>query len=70
MLEKISGGEEVTIEQIPWLAEGLIAEGQTHLVLARPGRGKSWLVDQLAVSVARGNDFLGQFPVKQGSLVG
>lgn len=46
-----------------WLVEGWILEESVMMVSAPPERYKTWLTADLAVSVATGGLFLGQYPV-------
>src|SRR5690242_12873153 len=41
------------------LVEGILHEGETILIVGRPKMGKSRLVQQLALSLSRGEAFLG-----------
>lgn len=46
-----------------WLVEGFLLEESVMMVAAPPERFKTWFTADLAVSVATGGLFLGQFPV-------
>jgi hypothetical protein len=47
-----------------WLAQGMIAQGDVHLLFGEPTVGKSWLTLDLAVAVAEGrNEWLG-YPLR------
>lgn len=48
---------------------GLLREGETMNVISAPKRGKSWLVLDLALSIATGRDWLGQFRCEQGDVL-
>lgn len=48
-----------------WLVEGFLLEESVMMVAAPPERFKTWLTADLAVSVATGGLFLGQFPVQK-----
>lgn len=52
-----------------WIVENFVPADQKGLVVARPGGGKSWLLESLAIAVASGSDFLGRFRVKQGPVL-
>lgn len=45
--------------EIDWLVEGLVQRGANGFVGAPPKTGKSWLVEDLAISLATGQLFLG-----------
>ena len=47
---------------------GLLREGETMNVISAPKMGKSWLVLDLALSVAMGHDWLG-FPCERGDVL-
>jgi hypothetical protein len=51
-----------------WLVEGLLPDGGTSLVVAKPKVGKSTLTQNLALAVARGEPFLGR-PTTKGPVV-
>ncbi len=46
-------------EPVPWIVEGLFAEGAHGWIGAEPKVGKSWLGLDLAMCVALGRSFLG-----------
>ena len=47
----------------------LLRFGETANIVAVPSRGKSWLVDGSALSVASGSDWLDTFPCTQGRVL-
>jgi len=51
-------------EEIDWIAEGLLPSGGFSLMVAKPKVGKSTLARQLALSVIRGEPFLGRQTTK------
>jgi hypothetical protein len=53
----------------PPVVHGLLREGETLNVIASPKVGKSWLVSDLALSVATGRPWLGIFPCEQGRVL-
>lgn len=53
----------------PPVLHGLLREGETMNVISAPKRGKSWLVIDLALSVATGRDWLGQFKCERGDVL-
>ena len=53
----------------PPVIEGLIRRGETMNVIAPPKTGKSWLVTDLAIAVATGRMWLGQFPTHKGDVL-
>ena len=48
---------------------GLLREGETMNIIASPKTGKSWLVTDLALSIATGRDWLGQFRCERGEVL-
>ena len=46
-----------------WIIEGLLPHTHRCLLVGWAGSGKSWLMEDLALSVASGADFLGHYPV-------
>ncbi len=50
------------------LIDGLLRRGEIMNVISAAKRGKTWLIMDLAISVASGNPWLG-FPVKQGAVL-
>jgi uncharacterized protein YnzC (UPF0291/DUF896 family) len=56
-------------EKIEWIAEGMVAKGTIGFVAGLPETGKTWILIDLAVEVARGGIWLGKFPVKQGKVL-
>lgn len=53
----------------PPILHGLLREGETMNLIAAPKQGKSWLVTDLALSVATGRDWLGQFKCERGDVL-
>ncbi len=53
----------------PPVIHGLLREGETLNVIASPKTGKSWLVSDLALSVATGRPWLDLFPCEQGRVL-
>lgn len=51
------------------IIDGLLREGETMNVIAPPKAGKSWLVTDLALSIATGRPWLGVFPTRQGNVL-
>lgn len=51
-------------EEIPWLVHNLLPSGGVSLLAAKPKCGKSTLTRNLALSVARGDSFLGRATVQ------
>lgn len=57
-------------EPVSWLVKDWLPEQTVGMVIAPPGSYKTWLLQDLAVSVASGLPFLGQFPVlKKGPVL-
>ena len=48
---------------------GLLREGETMNLISAPKMGKSWLVTDLALSVATGRDWLGQYQCERGDVL-
>jgi hypothetical protein len=59
---------ERKIEPTRWVVEDFLGEGLT-LLSGRPKAGKSVLSMQLAIAVARGEQFLGRFAATKGSVL-
>ncbi|MCC5823400.1 MAG: AAA family ATPase [Phycisphaerales bacterium] len=53
----------------PPVIHGLLREGETMNVIAAPKTGKSWLTLDLAVSIAIGGQWLGQFQCERGDVL-
>ncbi len=47
-----------------WLVHGLIPSGSSMILMGELHSGKAWLAEQLAVSIASGQDFLDTFRVE------
>jgi len=58
---------EMEFPETPWLVDGLVPSDGLVLVAGRPKAGKSYFCLQLAISMATGDPFLGQFEVKRGN---
>jgi len=52
-----------------WIVDQLFPQGSINILVGDGGVGKSWLTLHLALCVASGQDFLGNFPVKQGKVL-
>ncbi len=48
---------------------GLLREGETMNLISAPKMGKSWLVTDLAISIATGRDWLGHFRCERGDVL-
>jgi len=48
---------------------GLLRQGETMNLISAPKMGKSWLVTDLALSIATGRDWLGQFRCERGDVL-
>jgi 5S rRNA maturation endonuclease (ribonuclease M5) len=55
-------------EEIQWIVDGILPVGGLSLCVAKPKGGKSTLIRQLIISVARGNSFLGR-KTEKGTVV-
>lgn len=53
----------------PPILHGLLREGETMNLISAPKVGKSWLVTDLALSIATGRDWLGQFQCERGDVL-
>ncbi len=51
--------------QVDWMVEGWMPQNTIAMMVAPPGSYKTWLELDLAVSVAGGVPFLGEFPIEQ-----
>jgi hypothetical protein len=51
------------------IIHGLLREGETMNLISAPKMGKSWLATDLALSVATGRDWLGQFRCERGHVL-
>jgi archaellum biogenesis ATPase FlaH len=59
---------DAKIEEAQYLVDGLLPFNSISFVLGRPGSGKSFVTEQLAISVITGQDFMGH-KVKQGNVL-
>lgn len=55
--------ERYGLAQTPWLVEDWIPEGTVGMVQSPPGAYKTWLLLDMAASVASGSPFLQRYPV-------
>ncbi|MCL2645416.1 MAG: AAA family ATPase [Phycisphaerales bacterium] len=53
----------------PPILHGLLREGETMNLISAPKAGKSWLATDLAICVATGRDWLGQFGCERGEVL-
>ena len=60
---------KVKFPDLEWLAEGLIPLGGLSAVTGAPKSFKTFLVQDLAISVVTGKPFLGKFPVATGKVL-
>lgn len=51
------------------IIDGLLRSGETMNIIAGPKTGKSWLMIDLALAVATGRPWLGEFPTTQGDVL-
>jgi RecA-family ATPase len=51
-----------------WLVHGLLGQGEASAVYGQPGCGKSVLVEDMALHIAAGRDWLGR-PGRRGAVV-
>jgi biotin operon repressor len=51
--------------QVSWLVQDWLPEATVGFVVAPPGSYKTWLTFDMAVSVATGTPFLGEYPVQR-----
>ncbi len=56
-------------QQMEWLVENIWAKGGTGMLAGPPKTGKTWLIIDLAVSIASGTPFLGKFPAAVGPVL-
>jgi len=55
--------------EYPWLVDKLLPQGGVMGVAGEPGTAKTWLLLELAQSVATGRSFLGRFATQQGAVL-
>jgi hypothetical protein len=55
--------------EVDWLVEPIIPPSASVLLAGSSGVGKTWLSLDMALSVATGKDWLGQFKVRQGPVL-
>ncbi len=61
--------KHTTIQPTKWLVKGLIPMGHIVLVSSKPGHGKSFLCENIAIDVAsEDSDFMG-LPTRHGKVV-
>ncbi len=71
MLQTVKASElNQPLPPVPWLVQRLsLAPGRPGLVVGRAGSGKTAAVQDIAVSVASGQDVFGTWPVRQGPVL-
>jgi hypothetical protein len=57
------------IDEHPWLVEKLLPQGGVMGLAGEPGTAKTWLLLELAQSVATGRPFLDRFATQQGAVL-
>jgi hypothetical protein len=61
------------LEQAPveilWSLQGILPKEGAGIIAGPAGYGKSWTLQDLAIEVARGGKWLGQFPTSQGRVL-
>jgi len=55
--------------EIEWRIEGILPIPAVGILAGPPGVGKSWMLMDLALEVARGGNWLGKYPTKKGSVL-
>jgi len=70
-LDSLSLSELVSMAfpESKWVVRGLVSEGGINCISGKPKSGKSFLCLHLAMSVASGKNFLGEFEVQQGGVL-
>ena len=53
------------VEDTEWVVEGLLPYRQKGLIVGRPGSGKSWFLERLALDVASDQAFLGRYEIEK-----
>ena len=53
----VTTATEVTMEQIDWIWEGMLAKGKVHMLSGNGGRGKTTLMLAIAALITRGGKF-------------
>lgn len=56
-------------QKLEWLVENIWVQGGTGMLAGPPKTGKTWLIIDLAVSIASGTPFLGKFDATQGPVI-
>lgn len=54
---------------VEWLIKDILPKGSIVMVAGEPGNNKSWVAQAMAISVATGTPFLGQYAVEDPGLV-
>jgi len=67
-LKRVGHGFEAG-HKMAWLVENIWAQAGTGILAGPPKTGKTWLIIDLAVSIASGTPFLGKFPSTQGPVI-
>ncbi len=67
-LTRVGHGVEAG-QPLEWLIENIWVQGGTGMLAGPPKTGKTWLIIDLAVSIASGTPFLGKFLAKQGPVL-
>src|SRR5688572_3923506 len=68
-LKLYSIGELFALPEPQWLIRDIMPTPGLCLLYGASGYGKSFVAIDLAMSVATGRDWMGQFPVEQGAVV-
>ena len=68
-IDEIPSVHTLASKEIPFVVEGLIAEGAIHLFTGESGHGKSTFATALAASIATGGDFAGRACRKRKVLI-
>lgn len=56
-------------EKVDWIVPGLIAKRSIGFVVGLPETGKTWMMIDLAIEVARGGKWLGKMPVEKAKVL-
>lgn len=55
--------------EIPWDVEGIFESGTINMISAPPNQYKSWIVQHMAICMAKGEDVFGKFKTKQKGIL-
>jgi hypothetical protein len=59
----------VQAPDVAWQVQDLLPQGAAMVIVADAGVGKTWFIEELALSVDQGTPFLGEFHTRQGKVL-